>query len=228
MDAELVAAILVATLTHRAHAPARSGAGDAQLLARQPALCIALGRRRAIAAEPQLAAERQMMRRYTLELRGREFVIDVQELAADRFEVIVGDETYEVTLSGDEDLPEATITPGYLPAGQSGAGARPPAAAPVAQARGTRPRPRRRWRRSPARAGGGGCVLERADARCHPGNARQGRRRRPARPAGRRARRDEDAQLHRRARGPARSAKSASTPGQAVGHGDAIVRYTEG
>ncbi len=53
------------------------------------------------------------MRRYTLDISDREFVIDVQELAADRFEVIVGDETYQVTLSGDEALAEASITPGF-------------------------------------------------------------------------------------------------------------------
>ena len=54
------------------------------------------------------------MRRYKLDISNRKFVIDVQELAADRFEVIVGDNTYEVSLSGDEDLSEATITPGML------------------------------------------------------------------------------------------------------------------
>jgi len=61
------------------------------------------------------------MRRYRLEIRGREFVIDVDELAANRFEVIVGDESYEVELAGDEDLPEATITPAYAPARAVGA-----------------------------------------------------------------------------------------------------------
>ncbi len=55
------------------------------------------------------------MRRYTLEIRGQAFVIDIEELAADRFEVMVGNQSYEVTLSGDEDLPEATITPGIAP-----------------------------------------------------------------------------------------------------------------
>lgn len=65
------------------------------------------------------------MRRYTLDISDREFVIDVQELAADRFEVIVGDESYEVTLSGDENLAEASITPGFHPA----AGAAPRASA---------------------------------------------------------------------------------------------------
>jgi len=57
------------------------------------------------------------MRRYRLQIRGRPFVIDVDELAANRFQVVVGDETYEVELAGDEDLPEATITPGFAPAG---------------------------------------------------------------------------------------------------------------
>ena len=60
------------------------------------------------------------MRRYKLDISNRKFVIDVQELAADRFEVIVGDNTYEVSLSGDEDMSEATITPG-LPVKASGA-----------------------------------------------------------------------------------------------------------
>ena len=52
------------------------------------------------------------MRRYKLDISNRKFEIDVQELAADRFEVVVGDTTYEVRLSGDEDMAEATITPG--------------------------------------------------------------------------------------------------------------------
>ena len=55
------------------------------------------------------------MRRYTLDIDQRQFVIDVQELAADRFTVQVGGVTYEVGLSGDENLGEATITPGLLP-----------------------------------------------------------------------------------------------------------------
>ena len=59
------------------------------------------------------------MRRYNLDISNRKFEIDVQELAADRFEVIVGDSTYEVSLSGDEDMSEATITPG-LPVKASG------------------------------------------------------------------------------------------------------------
>jgi len=55
------------------------------------------------------------MRRYSLDISGRNFVIDVQELANDHFEVMVGDEAYEVTLSSDENLSEAIITPGFQP-----------------------------------------------------------------------------------------------------------------
>jgi biotin carboxyl carrier protein len=79
------------------------------------------------------------MRRYTLQIRGREFVIDVEEQAADRFEVVVGDERYEVTLAGDEDLPEATITPAFAPtraAVAAGAPAAPAALAPTRPAGG--------------------------------------------------------------------------------------------
>jgi len=73
------------------------------------------------------------MRRYTLDISDREFVIDVQELAADRFEVIVGDESYEVTLSGDENLAEASITPGFQPV--TGAAPRASVASTVARVR---------------------------------------------------------------------------------------------
>jgi len=58
------------------------------------------------------------MRRYKLDISDREFVIDVQELAADRFAVVVGEESYEVTLSSDEALAEASITPGFQPGAQ--------------------------------------------------------------------------------------------------------------
>ena len=60
------------------------------------------------------------MRRYRIEIRGREFVIDIDNLAANRFAVTVGDELYEVELASDEDLPEATITPAFAPARAAG------------------------------------------------------------------------------------------------------------
>lgn len=74
------------------------------------------------------------MRRYTLGLAGREFVIDVQELTADQFEVIVGGQRYDVVLAGDEDLPDASITPAYLPAQNTGSAVHAPAPAVVARA----------------------------------------------------------------------------------------------
>jgi biotin carboxyl carrier protein len=52
------------------------------------------------------------MRRYTLNISDREFVVDVQEVDADHFEVAVGDENYQVSLTGDESLTEAVIVPG--------------------------------------------------------------------------------------------------------------------
>ncbi len=76
------------------------------------------------------------MRRYTLGLGGRDFVIDVNELGADSFQVLVGGETYEVTLTGDENLPEATITPGLVQTATAAASAThaPAAAVPRAAA----------------------------------------------------------------------------------------------
>jgi biotin carboxyl carrier protein len=55
------------------------------------------------------------MRRYTLQVGGKPYVIDVQEVTADRFAVQVGGEEYEVRLSSDEDLAEALITPAMVP-----------------------------------------------------------------------------------------------------------------
>jgi|JI8StandDraft_1071087.scaffolds.fasta_scaffold77449_3 biotin carboxyl carrier protein len=91
------------------------------------------------------------MRRYNLALGDREFVIDVQELTADRFQVVVGGTSYEVTLTGDENLPGATITPGYQPAAgalaaapsAAHAGSPSPAAASPAPAGASRTAPRR-------------------------------------------------------------------------------------
>jgi glutaconyl-CoA decarboxylase len=57
------------------------------------------------------------MRRYTLQVGDKEFVIDVQELASDEFRVQVGGQEYVVRLSGDEDLAGASITPEIVPAG---------------------------------------------------------------------------------------------------------------
>lgn len=157
------------------------------------------------------------MRRYTINLRGRAFVIDVQELGADRFTVIVGNERYEVTLSGDEDLPEAVITPGYQPAGAAPAAAVPSVrhvAAPPASA--SRPA-----------AGGAGVTLSAP----MPGVILELHVK-----AGDVVRRGQqvallDAMKMHNSIGAPRDGTIAEVfvaPGQAVGHGDAIVRFKEG
>ena len=51
------------------------------------------------------------MRRYTIEIAGRQYVIDVQEAAIDSFEVSVDGTAYVVTLTGEEDLAEAAGGP---------------------------------------------------------------------------------------------------------------------
>lgn len=160
------------------------------------------------------------MRRYTLNIRGREFVVDVQEQSADRFEVTVGDERYEVALSGDEDLPEATITPGLAPGRNTAAAG--PALAPTAPAA-TRLAPA-----APPHARGGGdgtlgapmpgVILEVGVA------------------AGDRVERGqaiavlEAMKMKNTIRSPRAGtiAEVCVAVGQAVGHGDPIVRFGEG
>ena len=180
----------------RADAPGRAPppgrAGDAQLLAGQPAVRLALGGDRARAPEPQLAAGKA----HDATLHARRSAAassssTCRSSRADRFEVVVGDERYEVALSGDEDLPEATITPALR------AGARRAAAAtPV---RGPQRRPAASLPPAvpnPARGGGGvgalnapmpGMILEVSVAA-----RRHGR----ARPGDRRPRSDEDEEHH--------------------------------
>jgi biotin carboxyl carrier protein len=55
------------------------------------------------------------MRRYTVEVNGKEYLIDVQELAADRFQVRLNGQDYEVRMTADEDVASAHITPEILP-----------------------------------------------------------------------------------------------------------------
>ena len=71
------------------------------------------------------------MRRYTIEVAGKAYVIDVQELAIDRFRALIGDEAFEVRLAADVDLAEAVITPEMMP---NGARAATPAYRPVVPA----------------------------------------------------------------------------------------------
>lgn len=153
------------------------------------------------------------MRRYNLGLGGRQFVIDVQELTADSFEVFVGDARYEVTLSGDEDLPEATITPGYQPAVAS--------ARPTPSLTG----PTRRAADVPGPGAGGatlsapmpGVILE---IFVKPGDVVE---------RGQRIAVLDAMKMHNLIRSPraATIREVCVEPGQAVGHGDALIRYQE-
>jgi glutaconyl-CoA decarboxylase len=74
------------------------------------------------------------MRRYTLDINGTDFVVDVQELDADLFEVTVADQIYQVALGGDEAVAGAApAAPAPRPAAAPAA-PRPAAAAAPAPA----------------------------------------------------------------------------------------------
>ena len=169
------------------------------------------------------------MRRYTLGLRGREFVIDVQELDADRFEVQVEGESYEVTLSDNENLPQAIITPGYLPASPATpAGATAAATADTGRARAapatatTAAAPPAR----PAAAGKGsalnapmpGVILE---VKVQPGDVVQ---------RGQQVLVLEAMKMHNLIGAPKNGTitEVCVAAGQAVGHGDVLIRYLAG
>jgi glutaconyl-CoA/methylmalonyl-CoA decarboxylase subunit gamma len=51
------------------------------------------------------------MRRYTVTVDDRTWTIDVHQVAADRFQVTVGDATFEATIEEEGDLPGAAISP---------------------------------------------------------------------------------------------------------------------
>jgi biotin carboxyl carrier protein len=165
------------------------------------------------------------MRRYTLDIRGQEYSVDVQELAADRFEVVVGDQTYEVTLAADEELSEESIAPGIAVAPvagiASGSGTVPsatvvarPRSAPVA--------------RLPKRPAGGGSVSLNAPM---PGVIIE-----VAVKVGDAVVRGQEIALldamkmHNSIKSPRVGTvrEICVSPGQAVGHGDPIIRYEEG
>lgn len=51
------------------------------------------------------------MRRYHIVVKKKEYIIDVQETGEHDFRVMLGDQSFDVTLSAHEDIAEATITP---------------------------------------------------------------------------------------------------------------------
>lgn len=57
------------------------------------------------------------MRRYKVQVKDKQYTIDVDEIDANNFRVILGDQTFEVNLSAAEDVAEAAITPAIVPSG---------------------------------------------------------------------------------------------------------------
>ena len=169
------------------------------------------------------------MRRYTLEIRGREFVVDIEEEAADRFAVTVGGESYVVTLTGDEDLPEATIAPALVP-GQPATSA--PAVAVVP--RESRPAPRAAAPapppapapRKPAGAGGAGAVTAPMPGVILDIGVKVG----DTVDRGQVVAVLEAMKMQNSIKSPRAGtiAEVCVTVGQAVGHGDTIIRFQEG
>lgn len=56
-----------------------------------------------------------MTRRYTIKVGDNAYRIDVKELDTDRFRVVVDNRTFEVSLSAEEEVPEAVIRPEIIP-----------------------------------------------------------------------------------------------------------------
>lgn len=55
------------------------------------------------------------MRRYKLQVKDKQYTIDVDEIDANNFRVILGSQVFEVNLSAAEEVPEAVITPAVVP-----------------------------------------------------------------------------------------------------------------
>ena len=164
------------------------------------------------------------MRRYTLDIRGRTFVVDVDEQGGDRFKVIVGEDTYDVEIIGDQSLAAASITPSLVPAeprAHAAAAAAPPAPAAKREAA-----PRAAPKPAPRPAGGGGgagalvapmpgVIL---DVSVKPGDTVT---------RGQEVAVLEAMKMQNSVKSPRDGtiAEVCVVPGQAVGHGDAIVRF---
>ena len=205
---------------------AGGGPGDAQLLAGQPCSTPRAGWRAGECGRTRAGCEGDgdaALHRSTSV--ARTFAIDIEELAADRFNVVVDGETYEVQLSGDEDLPDAAVTPLPAPSGAAGQAPAESAAPPVRKA--ATPRAAASQPAARRATGGGtgtlsapmpGVVLAIA-----------------VKPGDTVARGQEVAVLEAMKMQNSIKSPRAGTiaevcvaAGQAVGHGDAIVRFAEG
>jgi len=165
------------------------------------------------------------MRRYTLDIRGRTYVVDVDEQGSDGFKVVVGDETFDVEIIGDQSLAEASITPSLVPAEGRAPAAGPPASRATATApaakRDAVPRPPPK----PApRAGGGvGALVAPMPGVILAVSVQAG----DAVTRGQEVAVLEAMKMQNSVKSPRDGtiAEVCVVPGQAVGHGDAIVRF---
>jgi biotin carboxyl carrier protein len=55
------------------------------------------------------------MRRYTIQVNHQEYTIDVDELEANQFRVLLNGQNFQVNLSAAEELAEASISPAIVP-----------------------------------------------------------------------------------------------------------------
>ncbi len=164
------------------------------------------------------------MRRYTLEIGTTEFVVDVHELAADSFEVIVGDDAYIVTLAAEEDVAEGVLAPALHTAGIAGSAA---VAAPRIERKAAPSRATPAAARPRKAAGGVGSAWLNApmpgvviDVAVKAGDAVT---------RGQLVAVLDAMKMHNSIKSPRAGtiAEVCVEPGQAVGHGDALVRYRE-
>jgi glutaconyl-CoA/methylmalonyl-CoA decarboxylase subunit gamma len=164
------------------------------------------------------------MRRYKLAVGEQQFVLDVKQLGADRFEVAVGDRSFEVTLTGDEDMPRATITPGMSPTNGSppGAGMQAVSSARVAAAPAAAPVDRR----AVSRASGAGAVNAPMPGLILEVHVKVG----DVVERGQHLVVLDAMKMHNFVCAPTAGTISevCVSPGQAVGHGDTIVRFANG
>ncbi len=160
------------------------------------------------------------MRRYTIEIGGKDYVVDVHENSVDTFAVKVGGESYVVTLAAEEELHEGSALPDE--AGGVGAPSGLPAVAVARKAPAT---PAAAAMLIKAAAGKSGSNALNApmpgviiDVSVSPGDT-------VAR--GQLVAVLDAMKMHNNIRSPHAGviAEVCVTPGQAVGHGDAIVRF---
>jgi biotin carboxyl carrier protein len=163
------------------------------------------------------------MRRYTLEIGTTEFVVDVHELAADSFEVVVGDDAYIVTLAAEEDVVEGPLAPALRTAGIAGVGS---ASAPRIERKSAPPAEPAAARPRKAAGGTGSASLNAPmpgvviDVAVKVGDTVT---------RGQLVAVLDAMKMHNSIKSPRAGtvAEVCVAPGQAVGHGDALVRYRE-